>query len=454
MSDFRNFNQDYFPNDTRVHKLKIKRARKGRFFRMSLMLLAVLGTLLYGAFVYADDLWVLVADRYFSDRLSSVSGSEMPSEDGGKWLNVMLAGVDQRKNEPSRSDTLMVAMLNLKEKSIQVISIPRDTRVRIEGISYKTRINHSHSLGGVDLTRKTVEELLGIPIHNYVETNFEGFKNIIDDLGGVDLEVEKRMYYPAEGINLRKGFQHLDGEDALGYVRFRSDGKGDLPRIKRQHKFLSALSEQVLRPKTLLKLPKIVGELHNNINTDMSVKDMLVLSGEFKNVKSENVRFTDIPGAPKYVNGASYYVVDPDKLKIFMEEVLAGRDPEADPKKYEAIDKGKEDTSTDKKDVSRATKKGKVNIEVYSDKNNKAAQETKKKTSDSENGKPSTKDSEEDRQEKPPGGDAENPLEKSREETGDIPDDDSQTATENNPQDQTDENTGNQGEIEDGNLEQ
>lgn len=351
MSDFRNYNQDYLSYDTRVSRLKIKKARKGRIFMIVVTLLAVLGAVVTGAFGYADDAWVYLANKYFGSRINTVSGSEVPQEGDRLWLNVMLTGVDQRNNEPSRSDTLMVAMLNLKDKTIQVISIPRDTRVKIEGVKYKTRINHSHSLGGVELTRKTVEQLLGIPIHNYVETNFDGFKNIIDDLGGVTVDVEKRMYYPSEGINLKKGLQHLDGEGALSYVRFRSDGGGDLPRIQRQHKFLRTLAEQVLQPKTLLKIPKIAGELHDNINTDMSVKDLIVLAGEFKNVKPENVRFADIPGMPKYVNGASYYVVDEEQLKVFVDAILEGKDPKEIPvKDKESVD---EQESESGKKVSR-----------------------------------------------------------------------------------------------------
>lgn len=353
MSDFRNYNQEYLSYDTRVSRLKIKKARKGRFFMMFVSLLVVLSAIFYGAFVYAEDAWVYLANKYFGSRINAVSGSEIPQSGERLWLNVMLMGVDQRNNEPSRSDTLMVAMLNLKDKTVQVISIPRDTRVKIEGVKYKTRVNHAHSLGGVELTRKTVEQLLGIPIHNYVETNFDGFKNIIDDLDGVTVDVEKRMYYPSEGINLRKGVQHLDGKGALSYVRFRSDGGGDLPRIQRQHKFLRALTEQVLQPKTLLKLPKIAGELHSNINTDMSVKDLIVLAGEFKNVKPESVRFADIPGMPKYVNGASYYVVDEEQLKTFMEAILEGKDP----KEFPLKEKDREEDKTATRETSSSNKR-------------------------------------------------------------------------------------------------
>ncbi len=295
MPDFKRFDQDFYAGHTRVQRLKLKRTRKGRVFLTTACILILLGALAYASFAYADDLWVYVAGRYFNSRINT-AGAATPGETEKHWLNVLLVGVDQRKNEPSRSDTLMVAMLNLKDKTIRVISIPRDTRVKIEGLERPTKINHAHANGGVELARKTVEQFLGIPIHNYVETNFRGFANIIDILGGVRFDVEKRMYYPAEDIDLHKGNQWLDGHDALAYVRYRSDGNGDLPRIERQHKFLGALADQVLRPKTVLKLPRLAGELHDNVKTDMSAGDFLVLIGEFKNIGPENIRFSSIPG--------------------------------------------------------------------------------------------------------------------------------------------------------------
>lgn len=320
MPDFSRFDQAAYDEQTRLHRLKLRRTRKGRLFLTSFCILVIIGALVY-AFVYADSLWIYIADRYFNNRINAAS-----AERGGGWdthrLNIMIIGVDQRNNEPSRSDTLMVAMLNLTEKSVQVISIPRDTRVKIEGVDYLTRINHAQAKGGAELTRKTVEQLLGIPIHNYVETNFKGFENIIDSLGGVEVDVEKRMYYPAEGIDLHKGPQRLDGHDALAYVRYRSDGKGDLPRIERQHRFLGLLAGEVLQPKTILKLPKAAGELRNNVTTDMSLSDFLVLISEFKNISPDNIKFSDIPGSPQYINGASYYIVNEEKLNLFMDKIL------------------------------------------------------------------------------------------------------------------------------------
>lgn len=333
MSDFRQFNQEYYSDCTRTQRLKLKRKRRGRFFVTAVFLLSFLGALGYGAFIYADEVWTMVANRYFKDRINMVRAAEPDAEPVQEYrhLNILLVGVDQREDEPARSDTLMVAMLNLPDKKVNVISIPRDTRVKIEGLKNKTRINHAQPNGGVELTRKTVEELLGIPVHNYIETNFRGFENIIDILGGVTLDVEKRMYYPDEDIDLQKGRQLLNGHDALGYVRFRSDGKGDLPRIDRQHRFLSTLADQVLQPKTLLKLPKLVGELYDNVETDLTLRDLLVLTGEFKNINPDSIVFSNVPGTPRYINGAAYYEVDEEELHILMERILNGEALQAAP---------------------------------------------------------------------------------------------------------------------------
>ena len=322
MQDFRSFDQESYSRDARVRRLKLRRVRKRRLLLTTLLLAAVV-TL--AAYAYQADLWSLAAEMY-TDSRAVAGGAEMPVTAETKWLNVLLIGVDQRKNEPARSDTLMLAMFNKEEKKVYVISIPRDTRVKIEGLERPTRINHAHSNGGIELTRKTVEEFLGIPVHNYVETNFDGFENIIDIIGGVNLDVETKMYYPAEGIDVAAGYQRLDGHDALGYVRYRGDGGGDLPRIERQHKFLAVLTGEVLKPATLLKIPDIAGELRSNVKTDLPAREIIMLAGRFKNAGAENMKFINIPGSPKYINGASYYVVDEAELQVFMDEIITGAD--------------------------------------------------------------------------------------------------------------------------------
>ena len=172
-------------------------------------------------------------------------------------INVLIVGTDQgAADDVGRADSLMVANVDLKNKVVNIISLPRDSRVEIPGHD-KSKINHSFAYGGIDLTKETVEDLMGIPIDYYAITNFEGFETIVNILGGVDLYVEKDMsahtYYG--DIDLHEGQQHLDPNQALGYVRYRYDAMGDIARAGRQQKFMKAVFEEALKPSNLPKLP-------------------------------------------------------------------------------------------------------------------------------------------------------------------------------------------------------
>ena len=156
---------------------------------------------------------------------------------------VMIMGVDRRADDVGRSDTLMVAALDVDKSKAALLSIPRDTRVAIEGNGFD-KINHAYAFGGHSLTQKTVENLLGVKMDHYILIDTRSFERIIDAIGGVDLNVEKRMYYedPWDDIgglviDLYPGEQHLDGDRAIQYVRYR-DGEGDIGRVGRQQKFV------------------------------------------------------------------------------------------------------------------------------------------------------------------------------------------------------------------------
>ena len=138
--------------------------------------------------------------------------------------NIIVLGVDERAEEHDvgRSDTLFVVMFDTNKKAASLLSVPRDTRVRIKGHGWD-KINHAYAYGGRELTQKTTEELLGIKINNYVMVDFKGFVGLVDAIGGVDINVEKNMYYYDEWdgfkIDLKKGMQHMDGKTAIQYVR-------------------------------------------------------------------------------------------------------------------------------------------------------------------------------------------------------------------------------------------
>lgn len=250
------------------------------------------------------------------------AGDNQPAHTSSEILNVLLMGVDQRDNEPARADTIILASIHLKDKAVHLLSVPRDTRVPIPGKNVTRKINYAHAVGGSELSVKTVEKFLDVPVHYYVETNFQGFSKMIDALGGVTINVERRMYFPEEGIDLNAGLQKLNGDDALSYVRWRSDGRGDIGRIERQQKFFRTLSDQALSFSTVWKLPELLNELNKHVETDMSVKNMLILANKFKDIDDIKLDTTMVPGHPDDVNyGGSYWIADKEALTRIMKDI-------------------------------------------------------------------------------------------------------------------------------------
>ncbi len=187
-----------------------------------------------------------------------------------------------KEHDVPRSDTILVASIDPVTKRAHLMSILRDTYVDIPGRG-RDRINAAVSYGGPRLAMRTVSQLLGIPIQYYVYTDFEGFVAAVDAVGGIDIEVEKDMKYydrsdgPEYAIDLKKGWQHLDGRKALQYVRFRHDALSDYARTERQRKFLIALARKMQSTTSLLKLPSIIDKVEPYVETNMTVSDMIKL---------------------------------------------------------------------------------------------------------------------------------------------------------------------------------
>ena len=206
----------------------------------------------------------------------SVLGLE--AENKGTSKNIMVMGVDSRPKEddPGRSDTLFVLLMDKHDDDVVMISVPRDTRVRMKGLGWD-KINHAYSFGGQPLTRTAVEHLLGLRVDNYISVDFNGFKGLVDAVGGVDLEVEKRMYYydtwDGFTIDLAPGMQHMDGDTAIQYVRYR-DEEGDLGRVRRQQHFVSAMYQKIASPAIIPRIPALISQLYKMVETDLSFTEM------------------------------------------------------------------------------------------------------------------------------------------------------------------------------------
>ena len=236
--------------------------------------------------------------------------------------NIVVMGVDERDEDAGRSDTLFVVMLDPKSNNISLLSIPRDTMVKIPDRGWD-KINHAFAFGGHKLTQQTVEEFLGIQINNYVVVDFKGFKGLVDAIGGIDINVEKDMYYedPYDNlvIDLQQGRQHLDGAKAIQYVRYR-DEEGDIGRIKRQQHFMAAIYEKITSTEILTKVPGLVKELVTMIKTDIPVTDMIKLAKAMNNTMKDEkgLNMAMVPGEPVYIDEISYWVPDMTDLRQLM----------------------------------------------------------------------------------------------------------------------------------------
>lgn len=229
--------------------------------------------------------------------------------------NIMVLGVDRRSGDTGRSDTLFVTMLDTSRNQAALLSIPRDTLVSIPGHGWD-KVNHAYAYGGHDLSRKTLENFLGIQINNYVLVDFQGFIKLVDAIGGVDIDVEKPMQYadPYDGenglvINLQPGRQHMDGTTAIQYVRYR-DEEGDIGRVARQQKFMKAVFAKLRSASLLTRAPEIARTLYQSIETDLSVTDLASLLVTFaKNVSgTSQLETAMVQGSPAYLDDISYWI--------------------------------------------------------------------------------------------------------------------------------------------------
>jgi len=247
-------------------------------------------------------------------------------------VNILLIGVDVTLNNRrqvvnmSRADTLMLVSVDPERSRISALSIPRDTRAFIPGVG-TTKINAAYAFGGPGLTIKTVEGLLNVPIHYYVKLGPQSFARIIDAIGGVEVDVEKDMKYTDNWaglrIDLKKGRQLLNGDQADQYIRFRHDAVGDIGRVERQQKVLMALFAKLKSPTTLLSAPTLLRAVAENTHTNLTMTDMITLGMFAVRLSGSDIRTATLPGT----FGPLYWEPDQVRLAQTLTDLFYGVDP-------------------------------------------------------------------------------------------------------------------------------
>ncbi len=256
-------------------------------------------------------------------------------------VNVLVVGLDE-VDKVRRSDTIALAIFDEANRAVRIASIPRDSRVQIPRKGWD-KINHAYAYGGLELLRETVVNLTGMSINYFVVINYQSFPRIIDIMGGIDIDVEKKLVYSDYSgklfINIPKGPQHMDGKTALEYVRFRHDPLGDIGRIQRQQKFMDIVLAKLKSFAILPRIPALVEEAVNSVNTDLTPLEALRLLQFANSLPSDRIRIFMAPGKAGYANNLSYWILDTSKLSM---ELSAKLPPESEDVEQLSSDSEKE----------------------------------------------------------------------------------------------------------------
>lgn len=310
-------------NRKKYKNAKKQGSRKRLIIKTSLL---VALSLLLVVVVYGIDLQrkaMNAADRAYEavdDRIKSDLREEAvePIKDN---VSVLFIGVDESEkrgeNETNgRSDALLVATLNNKDKTVKLVSIPRDSYVYIPDRGRNDKITHAHAFGGVPGTIDTVEGMLDIPIDYYVKMNFNAFIEVVDALGGIEAEVPYKLTELDENdkrtVNLEPGFQELNGTQALALARTRKQDN-DLERGKRQQMILQSLMKEAFSLKSVSKYGDVIDAVGDNMKTNMTFNEMKSFF-EYAKGGIPNVETINLLGADDMSTGIYYYMLDEENL--------------------------------------------------------------------------------------------------------------------------------------------
>ncbi|TZE82230.1 LCP family protein [Calorimonas adulescens] len=288
---------------------------------VAIILACLVLLVLSGAYFYLKNL----NPGYGQNSENQSSSLDTPKPAKHEPVNILILGIDGiNKTDKGRSDTLMLLTYNPDLKKATLISIPRDTRIKLDRYGYQ-KINAAYTYENEQGSMKAVSDLLDIPIHYYVKIDYQGFIKLVDDIGGVKVNVPLQMDYDDDAgnlhIHLKMGEQVLNGEQALGLVRWR---KGyvdqDLGRIKTQQLFVKAFIDKLTSPAAVLNAQKILKTINEYVETNMTPSEALSYVDDALKV-GKNIKMYTLPGEPKYIDGISYYVMDEEQAKELLQEV-------------------------------------------------------------------------------------------------------------------------------------
>ncbi|SDP36704.1 LCP family protein [Selenomonas ruminantium] len=322
------------------YKRKLLAQRRRRARLRLLVLLVMSATILMGV-LFAGYALVSLGSKIhqeyqamyagYTQRQQARRGAVDPRFDG--YTNVLILGIDEGVDEDGgegkRADGIVVASFENSTGKLRFIHIPEDTWVNVAGSQQQMKIKNLYAMGGAPLMTRQVNALLGVSIHQYMVLDMRAFSELIDAIGGVDIYVEADMNYDdAEGgisIHLPRGYQNLDGNQAVQYLRYRSDDLDDLGRMQRQQRFCKAVYQNLLQFRTLTKLPAIAEIIKQRVETSAEIFDSMYLANVLRHLSSVPPESIILPGAPA-ADDASIWVLDDAATVQRMQELFPPED--------------------------------------------------------------------------------------------------------------------------------
>lgn len=246
----------------------------------------------------------------------------------------VLAGIDTEGGNSEkgdtlrgvRSDTMLLVKANFVTGKVDIVSLPRDSRVPIKGKLDK--LTHAHSYGGVELMMETIREFTGVKVDKFVRVDYRAVKTIVDAIGGIEINITEPMEYhdTTTGkelhISFQPGVQTLDGQASMEYLRYRSYQEGDIQRVKNQQYFLTEFIKQTIAKVGITNIGSIITTYFNNVYTNIPMRDMLDLGLMLDKVDLNGIETNTLPGQGQYIDNISYFVLDEYETRQMLERLF------------------------------------------------------------------------------------------------------------------------------------
>src|SRR5574344_18089 len=333
-----------------MRKVQAEREEQNKFMRILVLMTVIFIVALMSIFIFADNQKFLVShfgENSYKTKLfqklsrgnSHKTNADFNVPFGPRRQNILFLGVDASGNpkDPwtgTRTDTILLLNIDPRTKSVNAVSIPRDSKVYLPHDNGVNKINAAHAIGGLDMTIETIEDTFGVKVDKYIMVHDYAVEQIVDAMGGVDIYVEKPMHYDDYSgdlhISFNRGMHHLTGKQAVEYLRFRHDATGDIGRTQRQQWFMRGLLTSLKNPSTITKIPEIISVSKKYIKTDMSLYELSQYAALANHIDMDRIEIATLPGSPNLRGHVSYWILDPKQTQDTISRLIYRQKPQID----------------------------------------------------------------------------------------------------------------------------